>query len=98
MRQAMAKYEAPSEEVKAELRGGNEKVKQQPVVKSVEAPKQSTKTLLVSARDLMNKTFPPSEWLVDGLLRMGRKRPSVILGRPGSGKSTLALQLAVSIT
>ena len=94
----MAKYEAPSEEIKAQLRAGNEKAKQPPVVKTVEPPKQSTKTLLVSARDLMNKKFPPSEWLVDGLLRMGRKRPSLILGRPGSGKSTLALQLAVNIT
>jgi RecA-family ATPase len=103
----MVTYRAPSEQEKVELRKWNDSRKQnngvrpleQPTaIKSVAAPNQQTKTLLLSAKELMTKKFPPSEWLIDGLLRMGRKRPSLLLGRPGSGKSTLALQLAVNVT
>jgi hypothetical protein len=39
----------------------------------------------------------PSNWIVDGLLRTGRGRPSLLCGFPESGKSTLSNQLAVAV-
>jgi hypothetical protein len=38
------------------------------------------------------------EWIVEGLLRTGRRRPSLSAGKPETGKSTLAWQLAVAVT
>jgi len=37
------------------------------------------------------------EWLVDGLLRTNRRRPSLLAGRPESGKSSLAWMLAADV-
>jgi hypothetical protein len=39
----------------------------------------------------------PTDWVVDQLLRAGRKRPSLLCGFPESGKSTLAHQLALAV-
>ncbi len=39
----------------------------------------------------------PSNWIVEGLLRTGRGRPSLLCGFPESGKSTLSNQLAVAV-
>jgi hypothetical protein len=48
--------------------------------------------------DIMRKNYPPSDWVVDGLLRTGRRRPSLLLGKPEAGKSTLARQMAAAVT
>jgi hypothetical protein len=51
-----------------------------------------------SARDLFQlPPTNPSNWIVDGLLRTHRKRPSLLCGFPESGKSTLAHQLALAV-
>jgi hypothetical protein len=39
----------------------------------------------------------PSNWIVDGLLRTHRGRPSLFCGFPESGKSTLVTQLAIAV-
>ncbi len=39
----------------------------------------------------------PTDWIVDGLIRAGRKRPSLLCGLPEAGKSTLAHQLALAV-
>lgn len=39
----------------------------------------------------------PSDWIVEGLFRTNRKRPSLLCGFPGAGKSTLAHQLALAV-
>src|ERR1700761_2191656 len=56
------------------------------------------KSLLMSVAQLRSLKAEPSEWIVDGLLRSGRRRISLLAGKPESGKSTLGLQLAVSVT
>jgi len=62
------------------------------------APKQENKkSLLLSGKQLMSLKVIPSEWIVDGLLRIGRKRISLLAGKPESGKSSAALQLAVAV-
>src|SRR5438067_12558492 len=40
---------------------------------------------------------PPTNSIVEGLLRTRRKRPSLLCGFPGAGKSTLAHQLALAV-
>lgn len=52
---------------------------------------------ITSTSELMNMTFPPRQWLVEGLLRTACRRPSLLLGKPQSGKSTLSRQLAVEV-
>jgi|SRR5690242_46877 len=63
---------------------------------TIETKKQP---LLISGRELknMSMTMQPQDWIVEGLLRTGRRRMSLLAGKPESGKSTLALQLAVSV-
>ena len=39
----------------------------------------------------------PQEWIVDGLLRVGRKRISLLAGKPESGKSCIGRQLTVAV-
>jgi len=39
----------------------------------------------------------PSDWIWDGILRSGEKRPSLVAGLPHAGKSTFAVQLAVTV-
>lgn len=39
----------------------------------------------------------PSDWIVEGIFRTNRKRPSLLCGFPEAGKSTLAHQLAVAV-
>ena len=48
-------------------------------------------------KEILNKKYPVSDWVVDGLLRTGRRRPSLLLGKPEAGKSTLARQLAAAV-
>ncbi len=51
-----------------------------------------------TAQELFNLPEPsPSNWIVEGLLRTGRGRPSLLCGFPESGKSTLSNQLAVAV-
>jgi AAA domain len=52
-------------------------------------------TLATAAVALQNST--PSTWIVDGLLRTHRKRPSLLVGLAESGKSTLATQMAICV-
>lgn len=52
---------------------------------------------LIDAGELMEKKFEPSIWVVDGLLRMGRRRISLFNSLPEDGKSTNSRQLAVSV-
>jgi RecA-family ATPase len=52
---------------------------------------------IYSLKDLQQLPTEPSEYIVEGLLRTNRKRPSLICGAPESGKSTLAIQLAKSV-
>jgi AAA domain len=47
---------------------------------------------------LSKMTFPDSDWVVEGLLRTARKRPSLLVAKPETGKSTLARQLAVAVS
>jgi hypothetical protein len=52
----------------------------------------------ITAQELYDMQEPePSNWIVDGLLRSNRGRPSLLCGFPESGKSTLANQLAVDV-
>src|SRR5229473_8155280 len=43
------------------------------------------------------KTPNPYRWIVDGLLRNNRPRPSLLCGYPHAGKSTLSRQLAIAV-
>lgn len=52
---------------------------------------------LLKPSELSKKTVTPSIWIVEGLLRLNRKRPSLLCGSPHSGKSTLARQLAIAV-
>src|SRR6266850_5117891 len=105
----MAKHEAgPTEADKAQLRAWNDSRKQsnsvrpleQPtVLKSVPAPNiQRVKSSLLTVAELKAMKYPPSDWVVEDLLRLGRRRPSLLAGKPESGKSTVARQLAVAVT
>jgi predicted transcriptional regulator len=53
-----------------------------------------------SIRDLQVKYqgVKPPDWIVAGMLRNNRKRPSLLCGLPHAGKSTLARQLAVAVS
>lgn len=46
---------------------------------------------------LLAQVFTPPQYVVTNLLATGRKRPSILAGKPHCGKSTLAWQLAVSV-
>jgi hypothetical protein len=39
----------------------------------------------------------PANWIVEGLLRTNRRRPSLLCGFPEAGKSTVAHQLALAV-
>jgi AAA domain-containing protein len=56
------------------------------------------KPLLLSGAQLKAFKEEPSQWIVDGLLRLGRRRISLLAGKPEGGKSTIARQLAVAVT
>jgi AAA domain len=60
--------------------------------------KQAPKRIpLLSSSEWSALPVPPKEWIVDGLLRTGRRRPSILAGKAGDGKSTLAKQLAIAL-
>lgn len=46
----------------------------------------------------MEERIEPSPWLVDGILRTGRRRVSLACGKPRVGKSTLAHELCVAVS
>ena len=50
---------------------------------------------VITAADLLEKEFPPPEWLIEGLLPEGL---TVLSGAPKIGKSWLSLQLALAVT
>ena len=60
--------------------------------------KSSKKSALTIAGDIMDKPLEPLQWVVADLLRIGRKRISLLLGHPEDGKSSLSRQLAVAVT
>jgi hypothetical protein len=39
----------------------------------------------------------PTDWVIDGMIRARRKRPSLLCGLPEAGKSTLAHQIALCV-
>jgi hypothetical protein len=52
---------------------------------------------LIKPSDFYSYARMPSTWIVDGLLRLNRKRISLLCGSPHAGKSTLARQLIMAI-
>jgi len=56
---------------------------------------QIVKPSILTATELMEKEFPPPEWLIEGLLPEGL---TVLSGAPKIGKSWLSLQLALAVT
>lgn len=55
---------------------------------------------LINMNDLFeqHKDAPPPTWMVEGLLRSNKGRPSLLCGYPHAGKSTLARQLAIAVS
>jgi hypothetical protein len=53
--------------------------------------------LVFTGKQLSALPAQEHEWIVDGLLRTNRRRPSALAGKPQSGKSTMAWQLAVDV-
>jgi KaiC/GvpD/RAD55 family RecA-like ATPase len=53
---------------------------------------------LLKPSELSNLPITPSVWIVEGLLRLNRKRVSLLCGSPHSGKSTVARQLAIAVS
>lgn len=51
----------------------------------------------IEVSTLMEQKFQTPSWVVEGLLRTGRRRPSLLLGKPEAGKSTIARQLAAAV-
>src|SRR5437660_12910232 len=100
----MSKQEALTEKDKAELKRWNDSRKQnnsvQPtVVKSVAAPKiQSVNSSLLTVAEMKAMKYAPSDWVVEDRIRLGRRRPSLLAGKPESGKSTFARQIGVAVT
>lgn len=62
-----------------------------------ESKRPQKKSALVTAKQLMATQFEKPRWVVDGLLRLGRKRISLLAGKPEDGKSALSRQLAVAV-
>ena len=54
-------------------------------------------SLLISSKDLMVMKFEKPEWVVDNLLRLGRKRISLLAGWPEAGKSNLVRSLGIAV-
>ena len=49
---------------------------------------------VISARELSEKTFPPLQWILPGLLPEGL---AIMAGKPKLGKSFLCLQIAIAV-
>jgi hypothetical protein len=60
-------------------------------------PEDKHKPTLLSVGELRAMPVIPSEWIVEDLIRIGRRRPSLLAGKPEAGKSTLARQLCVAV-
>jgi len=52
----------------------------------------------VTAAALRKMKFPKTDWVVEGLLRTGLRRPALLAAKPETGKSTLVRQLAVAVS
>jgi len=52
----------------------------------------------ITVAALRTLKFPKSDWIVEGLLRTGLRRPALLAAKPETGKSTLARQLAVAVS
>lgn len=57
----------------------------------------SESPFLRTVGEIQRTKYPPSQWVVEGLLRCGRRRISLLNSAPKTGKSTLSRQLAVSV-
>jgi hypothetical protein len=51
-----------------------------------------------NGKELMSLTFETPRYVSSGLLRLGRRRMSLLTAKPKSGKSTFARQLAVAVS
>jgi hypothetical protein len=60
--------------------------------------KDANQKPFITMAALRKMTFPESDWVVDGLLRTGLRRPSLLAAKPETGKSTLAKQLVVAVS
>jgi hypothetical protein len=70
-----------------------------PTAQDAAAPKiQSVNSSLLTVAEMKAKKYAPSDWVVEDLIRLGRRRPSLLAGKPESGKSTFARQMAVAVT
>jgi len=106
----MAKYQGPTEEEKAQMKAENEERKQEkqraklpqhrPVAEDAAAPKpeaKEKKSFVMTGKEVMALKVPPVQYLVDGILRIGRRRASLFNSQPESGKSTASVALAVAV-
>lgn len=53
--------------------------------------------IVFTGAQLVSLPLHRDEWIVDGLLRINRRRASALAGKPQAGKSSLAWQLAVDV-
>jgi hypothetical protein len=53
--------------------------------------------VIYTGKQLVSLEIPEHEWIIEGLLRTNRRRPSALAGKPGSGKSSLAWQMAADV-
>lgn len=53
---------------------------------------------ILSLGEVQRMTFPQSDWVWDGVVRTGRRRPTLGCGKAESGKSTLLRNLATAVS
>jgi len=61
-------------------------------------PEEKPKSPLLSVTELRAMPVIPSQWIVQDLIRIGRRRPSLLAGKPEAGKTTLSRQICVAVT
>src|SRR5438445_753532 len=60
-------------------------------------PEEKHKSPLLSVSELRAMPVIPSQWIVQDLIRIGRRRPSLLAGKPEDGKSTAARQICMAV-
>src|SRR5258708_2026108 len=60
-------------------------------------PEDKKRSPLLSVTELRAMPVIPSVWSVQDLIRIGRRRPSLLAGKPEAGKSTAARQICVAV-
>src|SRR6267378_1686808 len=104
----MPKYLGPTDEEKAIFTADAEERKQEnkrakllqqgPVAEAAPKPEpKEKKSFVMTGKEVMALKVPPVQYLVDGILRIGRRRASLFNSQPESGKSTASVALAVAV-